>query len=236
MEVTSVEAVPVSKLTAEHARRVGLKLATEVQRLALGIDDGRPAPFVQARAAGCQTPVFITRLARVEADTVRLLGKTVGYTSSSAMEVAGSAGEAPPVGWLPERTVDQYRGWLPEKPTDAAGSLAASAAVEGHRLAAQQRTAAQIKRRRSDSNAAKSKLAMAASTRRRRIETARTANSRVAEAPAPEVFESVLLQQARACGMSEAQARDYLKMESMPTPRAVAWAEEQIGIVREDAA
>lgn len=99
MVVTHVDQVEVGKLSHDHARHLGVRLPTDVQRIALGDPadgDGRPwtADRVNMAARGSSRVVWITRWVRQDRDAVQLV----------------RAGMQPPSGPLQFRSTDAGEG------------------------------------------------------------------------------------------------------------------------------
>ncbi len=160
MTVTSLVPQMVCDLTVDHAKSVGLRLTTEVQRLALGLPLETPAAHVNMAARNNQTTVWLTGWTRVESDAVRLVRDA---------------------GWQAPTTPLQWR------PTDAGEAVhpddqrTICEDAQPFIIAATERAAA-ANTRRLRVTKAKATVAHRESTRRRRIETARTSNSSAEQA------------------------------------------------------
>jgi hypothetical protein len=159
--VTDVLPVMVSDLAAEHARRVGLALATDVQRLALDLPLETPAAHVNMAARTSKATVWLTGWTRVEHDAVRLV-RDAGWQAPSG-----------PLQWRPidagEAVADEYQRVLCDRAQpDIQSRTERAAAVNAKRLRVSKAKRATVHRE---------------ATRRRRIETARTQNSSVVEEP-----------------------------------------------------
>lgn len=106
MTVLSLTPTMVCDLAADHARVVGLRLATEVQRLALGLPLETPAAQVNMRARGDQSTVWLTSWTRVEGDTVRLCRNAGWQAPSTPLQWRPvDAGESVPADY--QRTVSE---------------------------------------------------------------------------------------------------------------------------------
>lgn len=155
MTVTAVTPVTVGELQAPHARSIGLRLATEVQRLALRLPAEASASLVNMSARGSQQTVWLTAWTRVEHDTVRLV-RDAGWQAPSG-----------PLQWRP---IDAGEAVDPDYQRDLTG-----AAQPGINAATAR--AAAMNARRISTTKAKTNVAHRLSTQRRRIETARKRES-----------------------------------------------------------
>lgn len=106
MTVTALQPFMVCDLQADQARAVGLRLATEVQRLALSLPLETPAARVNMLARSDQSTVWLTSWTRVEVDAVRLCRNAGRQAPSTPLQWRPvDAGESVPADY--QRTVSE---------------------------------------------------------------------------------------------------------------------------------
>lgn len=152
MTVVSLQPLMVCDLTVDHARSLGVRLTTDVQRLALGLPVDTPAAQVNMRARSDQSTVWLTTWVRVVSDSVRLVR---------------NAGMQAPSGPLQWRSLDAGEAVHEDYQREYI-SGPSSTTWEGKRA---DRLEESLKARRA--RKAKGTVAHRESTRRRRIESTR---------------------------------------------------------------
>lgn len=150
--VDSVLVVEPGRLTPGDAHRLGHRTLPDLHRHLVG--DGHPLAL---KGRVDKLPLhWLTGWSLKPTEELRLLGPTLGYVQSKTSPQMRTAGEAVPEDWQEERAASARRKWEAER----ADRVAKANAVRD----------------------AKRALYLSSATRRRRIDVARTAASRVEEA------------------------------------------------------